>query len=588
MAANKKLAGILCAAAMLLVCQVKADVPALERELTLRFENVPVPSVLQKISEQTGVLFSYQPDLIVPFRPVTIELRNKTVREALSLIFKGKVQYTARKNYIILKQKTEVPAAKKTEVSGYVYDQATDKKLANVTIYDPATLASTTSDDYGFYSISVPATTSSLSINKMNYADTALTVDTTQRPELTNVTISKKPWYRDSVQWKAKMEELQSSSKKLFTNFKNHINVLNVRDTITRDFQVSLLPFVGTNHKMSANVYNRFSFNILGGYARGVRVFELGGLFNLDRENVKGGQIAGLFNVVGDSVAGAQIAGLFNIVGKSKRGFQAAGLMNTNSGEAIGMQAAGLLNINKYSKGFSVAGLGNISDSTKGVLLAGLFNIADNGSATQVAGLFNIAPEADFQLAGLFNCASKVKGVQIAPLNFADSATGVPIGLLSFVKHGVHELELSADEMFYANAAFRTGVPKLYNIISAGYQPGSGGPLWQVGYGVGSSFSISEKFSFEINLTAHHVSKGEMLLAPSQLYRFYPAIQYKVNRKFSIAAGPTFNLYHTDELNDEYAATYSNVVPYYHSENSTADGYNQKAWVGGKISLRFF
>ena len=73
---------------LILVSSLKAEVPALERLLTLRFENVPVPSALQKISEQAGVFFSYQPALIVPFRAVTLELRNKTVREALAMIFK--------------------------------------------------------------------------------------------------------------------------------------------------------------------------------------------------------------------------------------------------------------------------------------------------------------------------------------------------------------------------------------------------------------------------------------------------------------------------------------------------------------------
>ena len=46
-------------------------------------------------------------------------------------------------------------------------------------------------------------------------------------------------------------------------------------DTIYRNWQVSLLPYIGTNRQLSGNVVNKYSYNIFAGYSMGVRVMEV-------------------------------------------------------------------------------------------------------------------------------------------------------------------------------------------------------------------------------------------------------------------------------------------------------------------------
>jgi hypothetical protein len=56
---------------------------------------------------------------------------------------------------------------------------------------------------------------------------------------------------------------------------------------------------VGTHGKLSGQVTNNFSFNILGGYGAGVNGAEVGGLFNIDKKDVKyTPRWAASFNVV--------------------------------------------------------------------------------------------------------------------------------------------------------------------------------------------------------------------------------------------------------------------------------------------------
>ena len=82
---------------------------------------------------------------------------------------------------------------------------------------------------------------------------------------------------------------------------------------------------------------------------------------------------------------------------------------------------------------------------------------------------------------------------------------------MSFVNHGYHKLEVSADEIFYSNLAFRTGVQKFYNIILAGIKPENtmnADNVWTFGYGIGMAPPIRRWLHLNVDLTAQHINKG--------------------------------------------------------------------------------
>src|SRR5690606_38563400 len=131
----------------------------------------------------------------------------------------------------------------------------------------------------------------------------------------------------------------------------------------------------------------------------------------------------------------------------------------------------GVGNITAGSQGPAVAGVLNVGGKTATMQVGGVMNVAlDTVKGSQVAGVLNVALREvrGSQIAGVLNVARKVQGTQVAFLNVADSMNGVPVGFLSFVKTGYHKIEVGADEVFYNNIAFRTGVPAFYNILFAG------------------------------------------------------------------------------------------------------------------------
>ncbi|MFM7022285.1 MAG: hypothetical protein ACKOXB_04850 [Flavobacteriales bacterium] len=574
-----------------------AQVPALERELSFSVQNENAEKVLGKIQEQAHVTFSYASGILKNVKPLTRQFKKNTVREVLLILLPVNISFKAKGEYIILKEVAAEKVAQHKEVSGYVYDKNTHKKLSNVTVYDKNTLQVATTDKYGFYSLPSTEVEQCITVNKENFKDTcvALQIDESKLfnieiDSLSTTVVDSVPAMKSDA---SLQNELVAMINESFQKTKGFIHTINVKSPIDRNFQFSVLPYVGSNGLLSGAVYNRFSLNLLGGYSKGTRGLEAASLFNINRENMSGVQLSGLFNVVGDTVKGLQCAGLFNASGKEVMGFQAAGLFNVSFGKIKGVAAAGLMNISAdESMGMMAAGLFNVSiRSSHSLEAAGLFNATKHGLHNmQLSGLVNHTTSGSsfLQVSGLINMADHLSGLQIGMINVADSASGIPVGLLSVVRKGVHQLEMSTDEWFPANVSFLTGVPHLHNIFTAGFQPFGSSRLWHFGYGLGSSIKLKNSWKAELNATAHHVSKGSVFFGTSGWYKVYMGVEKRFGKRFSMAVGPTFNWYIADSLLPSYNDTYYSVVPYHLSEMSLPDGYNLKFWVGGRLALRFF
>ncbi|MCB8965194.1 MAG: STN domain-containing protein [Bacteroidales bacterium] len=81
-----------------------SSVPPLEREVTLSISNESVPFVLNAISQQTAVVFSYSPNVISATNKISIDVKAKSVRHTLNTIFTGTVKYKVKGKYIILQK----------------------------------------------------------------------------------------------------------------------------------------------------------------------------------------------------------------------------------------------------------------------------------------------------------------------------------------------------------------------------------------------------------------------------------------------------------------------------------------------------
>ena len=567
-----------------------APTPPLERLITVDIRNQPIERALEQISRAGAFSFSYNPARVPLTTTVSVQLTRTPVREALNQVFKGGgVTYKMRGNHVILLRQEPSPDAppKYLVLDGYILDAPTGVPIARASVFEKTTLASAISNAYGYYRIRLPVklTVLRLEIRKQAYAGQTLTIrDRASRPLTVRlvplppplVTAAPRPApagpapqvpparpdpvrspplptpepatappdevlvaSADSTLTPAAfLNRTRAVLNRLLASADQLIHEANLsRDTLSRTWQVSAAPYVGTNGRLSGRIRNRYSFNILAGQSLGVRTLEIGGLLNSVRGDVQGVQIAGLSNLVGGTVAGVQAAGLFNLNGRYVNGVQLAGLFNLNPDSARGVQLATLFNLT----------LGSISD---GVQLAGLMNHTNRSiNGTQVAGLFNFARREvrGGQVAGLFNYTRRItKGRQLGLINIADSAAKAPIGLFSHVRRGgFRRLEATTSEINWLNVTYRSGVRRLYNIAAVGTNFDRAGRPWlSAGYGLGTAFGGRSRTFFNLEGTYHHLfySAGSPTGWNSQI-RLGALAEIKLTPGLALVAGPTANWY---------------------------------------------
>jgi hypothetical protein len=589
---------------------VHGATPLLERVVTVTLISDHLDVALQKISHQGAFTFSYNPASVDISRTVTATYTALTVREILDDLFQGSLTYKTRGNYIILTKAIRSPEASRV-YSGYVVDESTGEKLGDVSVYDPVSLSSAVTDAYGYFQIKIdkPSSDLILSINKQNYADTVVRL-AAGRKGLMRIPMSTQT---DKIATLA--DSVGVKLKRFWMNQIVHpksANIDNIQEPLYRHTQVSVLPFIGTNHKLSGNVINDYSYNIFAGYSRGVRKFELGGMFNVVGDGMEGTQLAGMANAVGGKMDGAQVAGMANLVRDSTSGPQLAGLVNLNWNSSHGFSAAGLINFtHEDATGIRLAGLSNMTlGNHEGADLAGLFNFATrDAKAAQVSGMLNFAGGSvrgaqvssllnfagkeitGAQASGFINYATRVRGVQIGLVNIADSVSGLPIGLLSFVVHGYHQVEVSADEVFYLNVALRTGVRHFYNIFTGGIKPGTvydDKAFWSFGYGVGTSPRINRWLGVTADLTTSQTVQGSTIEAISLLNKLYVGVEVAALPRLAVTAGFTLNGYLTDNSYTRYPDLFTDYRPEIIEEVTTDSDLNLKVWLGAKVGIRFF
>ncbi len=587
-------------------CQAqRKDLPLLERTMSISVANESIPTLLNRIGQTGGFSFSYNSAIIDANQEVSLDATNQTVRNLLNEIFQGSMNYKEKANYLILTKAPPPPVKNDVvtvTINGYIEDAKTGDKIPQASVYDKKSIISAVTDEFGYFKLKLEKKIDSisLSVSKKNYRDTVISITT---PSNQYLTIKIYPIEKDTTPAIVLIDEMDSTvvvdkkKEEVYFPYESEPNIQNIHDTLHNLVQVSFLPFLGTNGRLSANTINDYSINFLGGYSMGTKEIELGFFFNLDRSDVSWLQIAGFGNMVGGKVYGIQAAGFFNLNGGDTEAIQLSGFANTNLGNARGVQVTGFANTTLGDmNGVQVAGFTNFTGGkAQGVQVAGFGNVQlGDYRGSQFAGFTNIATEkiTGSQISIFYNHGRKVQGTQIGFINYADSLGGVPIGFLSIVKSGYHKIELSADEVFYANLAFRTGARKFHTMLMAGFKPEqslepSDTSVWHFGYGLGTTRKLTRWWLLDIDLSSQHVNKGSFTEELSLLNKAYVGFDFQVARKLSLATGITLNGYLTRTTYTDYPTLFTDFQPKIISDKNFDNDLNLKMWWGAKVALRF-
>lgn len=531
----------------------------LNKVITVGPNRHTIQNLLEIISNQGNFYFSYNSGAIPKDSIIQYPGGTRTVRSALDIIFSSGFEYRETGNYIIIRRAplqisliTQQQASNDNNytVSGYVRDDQTGERIPDASVYEKIRLASALTNEDGFFKIKLKARykQAALTVSKEFYEDTTVRINpgfnqqlsiTLQPAEFSGANVIVGPGRStppDSLYISVpqpdsssilylykKMDSIRvqrTALGKFLLSSRLKMQSINLGKFFTvRPIQFSLLPGLSSNGKLNPQVVNNFSFNVLGGYSGGVNGFEIGGLFNIDKKEVKYVQIAGLVNLVGGSMEGVQIGGLVNSVLDKGNGVQVGGLVNFNRGSYTGLQ------------------IGGISSA-----------VLKSGSGMQLSGISNFVRDSftGLQLAGIVNYTKKLKGVQIGLINISDTSEGYSIGLINIVLKGYHKLAFYNTEFTQFNAAFKTGNHKLYSILLGGVNPDTSKRVVSFGYGIGSEFSFNKTVGLNAELSSQYVYLGSW--ENLNLWnRASVNFRVKIWKFLAVYAGPAFSVLYSDQ-----------------------------------------
>ena len=635
MAANKKIRWLIAALFLIFTHSRGYTQPSLlNLKVSISVSNQTIENTLSLIGKTGNFSFSYNSDILPVDSVITFSATGKEVYRILNSILGDGYSYMTSGHYIIiLKKKPEkkntsaIPENTSYTISGYLIDSRTGQKIASATIYDLTRKESILTDENGFYSLTInaPKEYLGLEFSKNSYIDTVIFVKPTEKVLLDVRLIPKTEPASEPLQHITPklpvVDSLPLVRSMVSEEMLAHSENMDMNEV--RIGQVSFLPFAGTNSKMSGTVVNRFSLNVLAGYACGLEGIEIGGLANINRKNVNGIQIAGLGNITGqktkgiqiagfcnqnlgkvdglqiagfcntvlDSIRGAQISGFSNIIKGSMKGIQISGFTNITTRDAEAVQISGFANItNGQCTGQQISGFSNISNGDNtGVQISGFANIVKgNCTGVQIAGFANISTHdtRGTQVSGFINVSDRVEGVQIGVFNVADTVSGVSIGVFNFIKKGYHSINVFYDEMMPVNAEFCFGTHHFYNIVGVAADPGSDHQTIGYTYGIGSVFFAKKKLNCNTEIAASQFTNGgSTQWELSQRYRFTAHLNYNFSHHIGIFAGPSFNLYLTNSTNTSMQNNVRELVSGT-VRTSTSGNTTLQNWIGYQAGIK--
>lgn len=621
----------------------------LRRTVSISVQNKSLEETLDEVANSGRFYFSYNSRIIPADSIVTASYDGEKVETVLRDLLGKEIQFRISGNTLILvkkrSKKKEPEAAKipsKYIIKGYVRSSTDGDAIEGVTINEVQRSNSAVSGPNGYYELTVSSKNEYLGLhfNRRKYLDTVIVVYPANGKDV-NVTL--KPLLKpvDEVEplevGGLERPQVESISMVRFFVPQSHIDLADNHDEFEKRIaQISFVPLIGTNRRMSGVIENTFSFNVLAGYSGQTKGIELGGLLNIVRRdmiglqlsgfgNIVGGetrgiqaagffnnnlghfsgvQFAGFSNVVWDTLFGVQISGFSNVVKGEMRGMQAAGFSNVTTGNVDGFQVSGFSNVavgnvNSFQlsgffnygrnvRGMQAAGFANVTaGSVGGAQVSGFANIAvDTVGGAQVTGFANVARVVKAtQVAGFLNVAREVRGSQIALFNVADTVGGATIGFFSFVRKGYHKLEYAWTETLPVTVAFRTGTHKFYNIFAAGYSPGSS-MRWGIGYGFGTQKRFGDRAKLSFDFTCWQINEqGGWDDNVNLLARFSPNLAVRIAGPIHLFAGPDLNVQITSTVDQATGEFSSTLAPYslFDEQGSTV---RTRGWIGMRAGIR--
>lgn len=152
---------------------LSAQSPEATPLVTLDMRGAPLQDILSELEKQTGYFFSYESSLLKEFPSVSLKADEELFSYCLKRLFAPlPLVYRQTGHTVILKRKPRVYT-----VSGFVRDSASYESLIGATVQEQVSRKGAVSNNYGFYSLTLPPGKVTLSSSYVGYEAKSVTFE---------------------------------------------------------------------------------------------------------------------------------------------------------------------------------------------------------------------------------------------------------------------------------------------------------------------------------------------------------------------------------------------------------------------------
>ncbi len=161
--------------------------------LSLSVKNEPLKEILKKIESQCEYRFVYNETIDLSVVK-TVSFKDKNLGAALQLVFNNSgIEWKISGKHILLKK-----TAKKVTISGFVSDLKNKETLIGASVSDKNSQSATMTNDYGYFTFTVPAGTQNLHISYVGYTPVDLPLSL-NKDSILKLELEQQNWLKEIV-----------------------------------------------------------------------------------------------------------------------------------------------------------------------------------------------------------------------------------------------------------------------------------------------------------------------------------------------------------------------------------------------------
>ncbi|MFC2137208.1 TonB-dependent receptor domain-containing protein, partial [Bacteroidota bacterium] len=151
---------------ILSLLRLNAQEAVLKQKYSFNFQNISIENALLEISEKSKLDLVYSKELADFNKIISINIQNQTLNEILTRVLEDiDIGFVIKGNRLILfKDKS-----RKITISGFIEDHATGERLMHANVYIKSSTVGIISNDYGYYSLTIPHGKYTISYSYIGY-----------------------------------------------------------------------------------------------------------------------------------------------------------------------------------------------------------------------------------------------------------------------------------------------------------------------------------------------------------------------------------------------------------------------------------